>query len=71
MSTDQWDPAQVVRIRMRCVHAITGVDHPVWSDRLPRRLAETDIALGPEHLALEHAGGLLVLSAAIVIWTYD
>ena len=67
MSTDQFDPEQVVRVRMKCA----GVDHPVWSDKLLRRLAEVDVALGPDHLAFEHAGGLLVQSAAIVPWRFN
>ena len=67
MSTDQYDAEQVVRIRMR----IRGGDIVTWSRRLPRRIAEVDVALGPDHLSLEHAKGEPVHSAAIVRWTFD
>ena len=67
MSTDQFDPEQVVRIRMTCA-VPKGANATVWSDLMPRRIAEVDVAGGPYHLSLEHAGGLLVLSAAIVPW---
>lgn len=91
MSTDQFDPVQVVRIRMKCIVACPHVplhriaerlivhvpplscEMPsiVWSDRMSRRIAEADVAGGPYHLSLEHAGGLVVLSAAIVPWRFN
>jgi hypothetical protein len=66
MSTDQFDPEQVVRIRMK----VEDKEHYFWSERLERRLAEIDVALGPEHLAIEHTQGLQVLAAVIVPWTH-
>jgi hypothetical protein len=74
VSTDQFDPEQVVRIRMTVVYVnLLGESERVvvWSDRLARRFAEVDVALGPYHLSLEHAAGHLVEGAAIVPWTFD
>jgi hypothetical protein len=67
VSSDQFDPAQVVRIRMK----VRDADKPVWSPKMARRLAEIDVALGAEHLAIEHADGRRVLSACIAPWTFN
>ena len=64
MSTDQFDAEQIVRIRL-------VVEIVVWSDRMPRRIAEVDVAGGPEHLAFEHGDGNKVVAAKIVPWTFD
>jgi len=74
MSTDQFDPEQIVRIRMKIVYVnLLGEKstQTTWSEPMPRRLAETDVALGSVHLAIEHGAGHLVESAAIVPWTFD
>jgi hypothetical protein len=65
MSTDQYDAAQVVRIRMKTPNG------EVWSRRQPRHVAERDVAGGPVHLSIEHAQGEPVTRAAIVRWTFD
>lgn len=66
MSSDQWDPEQIVRIRM-----ILTDGPEVWSRRLTRRIAEEDVALGPTQLSVRYAKGRQVASAAIVIWTHN
>ena len=66
MSSDQWDPEQVVRIRMILADGLE-----VWSRRLPRHIAEKDVALGPTQLSVRYAKGHRVASAAIVIWTHN
>jgi hypothetical protein len=74
MSTDQFDPDQVVRIKMSVVYVdmLGGKSIvTVHSGRLARRLAEMDVALGPEHLSYEHAAGCEVRGATIVPWTFD
>lgn len=43
----------------------------LWSDRMPRRIAEADMAGGPVHLAIEHGDGRRVMSAAIVPWRFN
>ena len=67
MSTDQFDPEQVVRIRLR----VAGAEEPKWSGRMRRAEAEMDVHLGRSHLEMEHAEGVEVESAAIVPWTFD
>lgn len=74
MSTDQFDAGQVVRIRMSVEYVNLLGEHTeavVWSDRMPRRIAEADVAGGSYHLSLEHGGGSRVLSAAIVPWRFN
>jgi len=67
MSTDQFDAEQVVRIRMR----VEGEVLAVWSEKLPRKIAEVDVALGAEHLAVEHGDGRRVTSVLIIPWSFD
>jgi len=64
MSSDQWDPAQVVRVRMRFE---SGAE--AWSRRLPRAEAEKDLAAA-SWLACPMWKGKRVVSAAIVPWTH-
>lgn len=67
MSSDQWDAQEIVRIRMR--HIEKGDES--WSRRLLRQEAERHVAMGADHLAVTHAKGRPVVSAAIVPWTFD
>jgi hypothetical protein len=66
MSSDQWDPEQVVRIRMILADGLE-----VWSSRLKRHEAERCVALGSAWLSVHQAQGYQVASAAIVIWTHN
>ena len=65
MSTDQYDAAQIVRIRMQTAKGER------WSRRLERHEAEKAVALGADWLSTEHAKGEPVTSAAIVRWTFN
>ena len=67
MSTDQFDPEQLVRIRM----TVEGEPKPIYSARISRWLAEIDVAGGPVHLTIEHGDGRRVLSAKIEPWRFD
>lgn len=64
MSTDQWDPAQVVRIRMRVVDGWAE-----WSKPTTRDEAELHLS-SAIWLACPIWRGRRVASAAIVIWTH-
>jgi hypothetical protein len=64
VSSDQWDPAQVVRVRMRFE---SGAE--AWSRRLTRAEAEKDLA-SASWLACPTWKGKRVTSAAIVVWTH-
>ncbi len=66
MSSDQWDPAQVVRIRM-----VLADGREQWSRRLSRLDAELHVAAGSTWLAIIHGRGSEVRSAAIVVWTFN
>ncbi len=65
MATEQYDAQEIVRIRMQTPEGER------WSRRLPRYVAERDVAGGPDQLAVEHSKGALVKSAAIVRWTFN
>ncbi len=62
MSSDQWDPEQMVRVRLRLEDGSEA-----WSGRLLRWQAERQLASAP-WLALPTWNGRRVVSAAIVIW---
>ena len=63
MSSDQWDPKQVVRLRL-----ILEDGTERWSRRLERAQAETHLA-SAAWLAYPLWRGERVASAAIVVWT--
>jgi len=65
VATEQFDAHEIVRIRMQ-TH-----EGERWSRRLPRHVAERDVAGGPDHLMIEHSKGAVVKSAAIVRWTFN
>jgi hypothetical protein len=65
MSSDQWDPEQVVRVRVR----LEG-GRAKWSRRIPRREAERHLA-SAIWLACPTWKGERVVSAAIVIWGHS
>jgi len=63
MSSDQWDPRQVVRLRVTLADGTTR-----WSAPLERAQAERHLA-SAEWLACPLWEGARVASAAIVVWT--
>lgn len=62
MSSDQWDPRQVVRLRLTLADGTKR-----WSMRLERAQAERHLA-SAEWLACPLWEGARVTSVAIVIW---
>ena len=65
MSTDQWEPTQLVRMRFRF-----GDGTEVWSAPVTRKEAELHFA-SALWLSCPLWNGRRVHSAAIVIWQYN
>jgi len=65
MSTDQFNPEEVVRIR----YLLENKEHK-WSDPVPRKIAEAELSSG-SWLSFPNWEGEPVVSAAIVKYTFN